>query len=207
MMNGNLPMPNHPSLDNIARFRGIPPQVQPASAFRSIAMSNHEEEKSSASPSSPEEPAAQSSPARRGRGRVDLQSLWGRRYAQLVQFKETNGHCNVPQRYADNAELGRWVKDQRTFKIKGKLSEERIDLLNEIGFSWRIKCHDDFWEKMCKSLIAYKEAHGHCNVTSDAENIQLARWVDRQRRAKKNGKISEEKIRELEDIGFTWSSR
>lgn len=40
----------------------------------------------------------------------DFKSLWGKRYSQLKEFKRANGHCNVPQRYAANAELGRWVK-------------------------------------------------------------------------------------------------
>jgi hypothetical protein len=72
-----------------------------------------------------------------------VNSLWRKRYDQLIRFKEINGHCNVPQRYATNVELGRWVKDQRTFKTKGKLSQERIDLLNDIGFSWKLTCHSN----------------------------------------------------------------
>jgi hypothetical protein len=149
-----------------------------------------------------------SSPHPPRKTRVDLKSLWGRRYGQLVEFKEAHGHCNVPQRYAANVELGRWVKDQRTFKVKGKISQERIELLEEIGFQWKIKCHDDFWEKMCADLSAYKKANGHCNVSmSNTDNIQLARWVDRNRRARKNGKISEEKIQQLNDLGFCWTSR
>jgi hypothetical protein len=145
-------------------------------------------------------------PSKVGNARVDLKSLWGRRYGQLVEFKEAHGHCNVPQRYAANVELGRWVKDQRTFKVKGKISQERIELLEEIGFQWKIKCHDDFWEKMCADLTAYKKANGHCNVSmSNTDNIQLARWVDRNRRARKNGKISEEKIQQLNDLGFCWT--
>jgi hypothetical protein len=77
------------------------------------------------------------------KGHVDLNSLWRKRYGQLIRFKEINGHCNVPQRYATNVELGRWVKDQRTFKTKGKLYQERIDLLNDIGFSWKLTCHSN----------------------------------------------------------------
>eukprot|EP00956_Cyclotella_meneghiniana_P011167 scaffold15667_cov79-Cyclotella_meneghiniana.AAC.1 len=141
------------------------------------------------------------------RNRVDFNSLWHRRYAELLEFKEANGHCDIPQRYASNVELGRWVKDQRTFKKQGKLSQERIGLLDKIGFTWRVRSSDEFWNKMCKDLIAFKEANGHCKASmTNTTNLQLARWVDRQRRAKKEGKISDEKIQQLNDIGFNWIS-
>eukprot|EP00956_Cyclotella_meneghiniana_P021083 scaffold37961_cov79-Cyclotella_meneghiniana.AAC.5 len=141
------------------------------------------------------------------RKRVDFNTLWHRRYDELLEFKEANGHCNIPQRYASNVELGRWVKDQRTFKKQGKLSQERVGLLDKIGFTWKVRSSDDFWNKMCKDLIAYKEANGHCKVSmTNTTNLQLARWVDRQRRAKKEGKISDEKIQQLTDIGFSWKS-
>ncbi|KAL3791917.1 hypothetical protein HJC23_010777 [Cyclotella cryptica] len=144
----------------------------------------------------------------KSRARIDLRALWYKRYGELVEFHEANGHCDVPQRYAANIELGRWVKDQRTFQAKGMLSQERIELLNKIGFSWRIRCHNDFWEKRCREMVDYKNAHGHCNVSiSDPANCQLARWVDRQRRARKLGKISEERVKQLDDIGFIWSVR
>lgn len=155
---------------------------------------------------SPADQSSKSSPQRKAR--VDFKSLWGRRYAQLVEFKRVNGHCNVPQRYAANVELGRWVKDQRTFKVKGKLSEERISLLEDIGFQWRLKCHDDFWQKMCEDLKVFKTTNGHCDVSmSNADNIQLARWADRIRRSKRTGKISQERIKQLDELGFSWSGR
>jgi hypothetical protein len=60
-------------------------------------------------------------------------------YGQLIKYKEENGHCNVSQRCAANAKLGRWVKNLRRSKAKGELSQERIELLNAIGFKWRMR--------------------------------------------------------------------
>eukprot|EP00956_Cyclotella_meneghiniana_P011170 scaffold15667_cov79-Cyclotella_meneghiniana.AAC.4 len=153
-----------------------------------------------------DETTADQAKSQNSRKRNDFHALWNRRYAELLEFKEANGHCDIPQRYAANVELGRWVKDQRTFKKQGKLSQERIDLLDKIGFTWRVRSSDEFWNKMCKDLIAFKEANGHSKVSmTNTSNLQLARWVDRQRRAKKEGKISDEKIQQLTDIGFEWT--
>ena len=81
--------------------------------FPAAVPFNAEGEISSASPTSAvgnpaADPGSASSLTRNTR--LDFKSLWGKRYSQLKEFKQVNGHCNVPQRYAANAELGRWVK-------------------------------------------------------------------------------------------------
>lgn len=70
---------------------------------------------------------------------------WNDRYEQLLEFKKENGHCIVPQHYARNRALGKWVAKQREqyrFYREAKhsfLSEERIDLLKSVAFVWQIK--------------------------------------------------------------------
>ncbi len=60
-------------------------------------------------------------------------------------FFSQNGHCVVPQNYTKSNALGKWVAKQREQYCRyqeGKhsfLTEERIDLLNSIGFVWRLK--------------------------------------------------------------------
>eukprot|EP00978_Attheya_sp_CCMP212_P004734 scaffold10364_cov61-Attheya_sp.AAC.10 len=71
---------------------------------------------------------------------------WDFRYQQLLDFKGQNdGSVNVPQHYAANKSLGKWVAKQREqyrLKALGKhsfLNAERIELLNQVGFVWAIK--------------------------------------------------------------------
>ena len=53
------------------------------------------------------------------------------------------GHCRVPHGYADNRKLSWWVMNQRAqhqLIQQGRrswLTQERIDLLNAIGFNWK----------------------------------------------------------------------
>ena len=58
---------------------------------------------------------------------------WETRFKDLVQYKEVHGDCNVPRR---QGQLGIWVETQRNTHKKGKLSHDRIDRLNCIGFDW-----------------------------------------------------------------------
>lgn len=66
---------------------------------------------------------------------------WQERYQSLEVFQMTNGHCNVPSNFHDSS-LSNWVKNQRKqFKLfqagsNTTMSEERIYLLNSLGFNW-----------------------------------------------------------------------
>ena len=70
---------------------------------------------------------------------------WLRRYNELITFKQHHRHCNVPQTYAQNKPLGRWVQTQRNqyrFKCKGKpssMTADRQAALEKIGFEWSLK--------------------------------------------------------------------
>jgi hypothetical protein len=63
-----------------------------------------------------------------------LATAWNQMFGELVAFKKKNGHCNVPQQWEENRQLGLWVGTQR--RVKDRLSTERIAKLNSIGFEW-----------------------------------------------------------------------
>ena len=65
--------------------------------------------------------------------------LWDRQFEALIAYKEKVDDCNVPQRYEDNPTLGAWCNKQRIDKKKGKLSQDKIDRLDAIGFVWSFR--------------------------------------------------------------------
>ncbi|KAL3760424.1 hypothetical protein ACHAWU_005959 [Discostella pseudostelligera] len=76
-------------------------------------------------------------------------SIWQTRYNELKLYRAQNGHCMLPQSYIPNPKLGWWVMQQRrqyTLQQRGKKSsfdgpdgKKRIQLLNDIGFVWRVE--------------------------------------------------------------------
>ena len=64
------------------------------------------------------------------------ETQWLDMYNKLLEYKNSNGHCNVP--YKDG-ELGLWVSRQRKTYKSGALSNERIKLLEGINFAWSAK--------------------------------------------------------------------
>ena len=133
-------------------------------------------------------------------------------------YKEKHGDCNVPKGCAANTQLANWVDKQRqNYQLRNKskkswMTEERIAKLNNIGFEW--VCNEDAWETRFTQLVAYKEAHGHCNVPKNyGPNKQLGTWVNKQRQnyqlrnKGKKSSMTEERIAKLNEVGFKWKLR
>jgi hypothetical protein len=136
------------------------------------------------------------------------EEAWESKYSALVEYQRANGHCLVPtQSKDDQASLGHWVRTMRGKKRQGKLSEERIRRLEELGFSWdgQGERNRAKWESMYEALTAFQRAHGHCRVPrSTGDHNKLAHWVITQRHARRIGKLSAERVRRLDELGFRW---
>jgi len=129
------------------------------------------------------------------------EQAWQDMYSALVRYKAEHGDCNVPSNWPENKALPGWLSSQRTLRKSNKLSEERILLLNEVGFIWNL--HE--WEQSFLELSAFKDAHGDCDVPMKfPENPRLASWVSSQRSARKSGRLSEDRIKRLDELGFIW---
>lgn len=63
---------------------------------------------------------------------------WEDRFAELVSFRETYGHSNVPRTCAENLYpgMGTWVAEQRKEFKKGRLNENRRQQLESLGFEF-----------------------------------------------------------------------
>ena len=129
-----------------------------------------------------------------------FEETWMARFDELVDFKNDNGDCNVPY---SQGPLGMWVHSQRQSYKEGKLSQERVDLLDSIGFSW--EPFDEAWTTRFDELVDFKNDHGDCNVPQGQGSLGM--WVNRQREEVKAGRLSEERIELLESIGFEWILR
>ena len=89
--------------------------------------------------------------------------------AELVAYKAIHGHTNVSKNDNENKKLGKWVNTQRNAKTKDKLSEERVNKLNEIGFVWVINVD---WQYMFVSIVLI---YYTCFVNNILTNILVTR--------------------------------
>ena len=136
-----------------------------------------------------------------------LEHLWEQRIKRLQAYKSEHGHVLVPFDYetSDGFKLGVWVSQKRVAKSKGKLGDEQIQRLDDLGFVWDVLEH--LWEQGINRLQAYKSEHGHVLVPFDYETsdgFKLGVWVSQKRVAKSKGKLGDEQIQRLDDLGFVW---
>ena len=78
--------------------------------------------------------------------RAQRQSEWNACFQELKAYKADYGDCLVPTRFKDNPFLGKWVSTQRVQykkfqedKKSSNITEERIQMLEEIGFVFKLK--------------------------------------------------------------------
>jgi hypothetical protein len=136
-----------------------------------------------------------------------LATAWEKMFAALVVYRQTHGDCNVPIRWKGDPELGNWCRTQRSVFKRNALSQDRFKRLEQLGFVW-----DPFfaaWEEMFSELIAYKKAHGDCNVPKvgrGEDNAALGNWCSRQRFCYKSKQLAPDRITRMEQLGFVWDA-
>ena len=157
------------------------------------------------------------------------EAKWNRFISELIQYKAEFGNCLVPKCYPANQPLSTWVFGQRQQRRNflnpersSRITAEKIELLENIGFVWQAKSNQEWrkqdcerkqglveeaWQNHYKSLISYKEKHGHCRVPKTyGKNQALSSWVFRQRGSYKKmqeGKqhgMTTSRLKQLEDV-------
>ena len=135
---------------------------------------------------------------------------WDAQFQRLQAYKDVHRDVLVPSGYtsADGSNLGWWVWTQRSARVKGELSEDRIRRLDSLGFVWEVFSRE--WDVQFQRLLAYKDVHGDVRVPQNYKSedcSSLGRWVNNQRVAKSKGELCEDRIRRLESLGFVWDAR
>ena len=139
---------------------------------------------------------------------------WEKMYSQLKAFKNKHGHTNVAR--VHDTVLGEWVVNQRRFYSKNKLKPNRVLMLDQIGFKWKLMKprkdegmggnRDANWLRKYNMLVAFKQQYGHMEV-SVKDDATLLNWIYGQRVAYRDQTIQEERKQLLDRIGFDWTSR
>jgi hypothetical protein len=79
---------------------------------------------------------------------------------QVGIVDQQHGHCNATN--DSSPKLAKWVLHQRDLRRQGQLDEDRIRLLDDLGFVWNV--YKQSWDEKFNRLQAYKQEFGDCNV-------------------------------------------
>lgn len=125
-------------------------------------------------------------------------AMWEDRFRRLSEWRKIHGHCAVP---IAQGELGTWVSKQRQLRKRNKLSKEKIDALNSLGFTWSTA--EAEWEYKFKRLCEWTKERGHASVPFNEG--ELGWWVNTQRQTKRKGKLHPSREARLQSLGFVWN--
>ena len=100
-----------------------------------------------------------------------------------------------------------WLYHQQRYFREGKLSKDKIQALRDVGVTLKMTQRVS-WDARLMELIEFKRIHGHCNVPATwRHNKELGSWVGTQRKYKRTGKLSDERISALTSVGFEWEPK
>jgi hypothetical protein len=134
------------------------------------------------------------------------------RMEDLKRFKETHGHANVTIR--EDKSLGQFCNKMRhTHKNPGngkQLTNERIAAFDAMGFNWTSQEYvTRSFDDRINELEEYKKMHGYVNVKIH-EDRSLNQFCAGARHSLKQVekvgtmKLTKERIKRLDDLGFEW---
>jgi superfamily II DNA or RNA helicase len=125
---------------------------------------------------------------------------WRNSYEELKAFHAEEGHWSVPDEYRtlDGVNLKSWKGAQRTARRDGRLAEEKVRLLDRIGFPW--DPNHERWEARYAELARFFVTHWHLTLPSGP----LSSWRYQQAKKRRLGTLSDEAASRLDGIHPLW---
>ncbi|MFI3326447.1 MAG: helicase associated domain-containing protein, partial [Clostridia bacterium] len=123
-----------------------------------------------------------------------LDESWTRNYELVKSYGVENIKIST---VVDDFRMGYWCSVQRNNRKSGILSQERIDKLDKINFSWDVA--EDMWLKNYSELKNFVTANSR--LSKVVENSTLFNWIKGQIQAKSKDKLGEYKEKLLADLG------
>jgi hypothetical protein len=114
--------------------------------------------------------------------------------------------CLVRNKYEQDKSLGLWVMTQRGRHANNIMRQDRKELLDEIGFVWRVEksaITSAQWNKRYEKLVKFKRKNGNCLVPQrDEEDATLGMWASEQRVRHADNKMRPDRKELLDELEF-----
>jgi superfamily II DNA or RNA helicase len=143
-------------------------------------------------------------------------TAWEKNFSNYLRYIATGGDptcCDVNVEF-DGFRVGQWVRTQRQSFSKGTISVERIKKLSNVnGWLWKTP---DAWESAFNNYLLFVKESGDPALVKQSvpmatvmfNGSRVGLWVNTQRTAYANNKLSAERVKLLESVdGWVWSVR
>ena len=136
-----------------------------------------------------------------------MKKSWDKNYNELnLWVNENNRFPSGSSQNNIEKQLGIWANTQRLNKRTNKLSQNKIDKLNNIqGWFWNLNI--EVWDQNFEKLKIWVSKNNKIpsGSSKNDEEKQLGKWCGDQRFNKKKNKLKQNKIEKLNNIiGWYW---
>ncbi|MGW1018721.1 Helicase associated domain protein [Streptomyces niveus] len=134
-----------------------------------------------------------------------LNESWTATYQEVQRLAQEQGHFAFDESVltARGVAVLNWCTVQRTRRRAGKLTTQRIDLLNAIGFPW--DGAQDRWMRRYRDLeTIYDQRKSLLRLSATTPE---ARWLEGQRVAHRNGRLASWQINLMKKVGIDFAGR
>ena len=155
----------------------------------------------------------------------EIGMVWGnvRDLAWEKNLQEARKYCELHRNLTANVNdvtesgfrIGAWLCQLRFYRKnnvqQNYLTKERIAQLDALGMIWDVPDH--LWQKNYLSAMEYYLAHGNLDVPTKfvtEDGIKLGQWlrtIREVRAGKRSGQLTDEQIRQLDQIGMVWTGK
>ena len=153
---------------------------------------------------------------------------WEDMIPRLRDYQEVFGNTNVAA--TNDPELYDWVRKLRNnyaYQVQNvtdhtgkrpRLSEEKLQVLKELNFSWDTK-RGSRWQRLLRKLKAFQSEYGHTYVDFDHKDGELYKWTKHLRYTYRHQalnvttsharrpRLADSKMKDLNDLGFDWEMK
>lgn len=138
--------------------------------------------------------------------------IWLDRADEAEGYYKVHGTLSMPNKtlFHDGVNMFQWVHHQKKLYKLGELSAYQIARLEGMGIQWIKPKKITDWDMAYSYAEQYFEENGHLFVPKKyiiSDGFELGEWIHEQRSRYlgiSRGKISDDQIDMLEDIGMFW---
>ena len=138
---------------------------------------------------------------------------WWDGFAALQQFHARHGHTDfgndhlsedVTEEDGHPYRLGRWAERTRAVHRAGRLPQDRLDALDELGFD--VHPHAVDWAIGLRAARDFHARHGHLEPVRSlrVDDVDLRAWLDKQRERAQSGELQPRRRAALDELGMRW---
>ncbi|MFF4344300.1 Helicase associated domain protein [Kitasatospora sp. NPDC001540] len=130
---------------------------------------------------------------------------WQRALRAARAYHARTGHLRPPTRHIeDGYQLESFINRTRKRRREGKLTDQQIADLDALGMEWEPEAAD--WQRALDIARAFHARTGHLRPRDKhvEDGFGLYTWLYRQRRRRRDGKLTEQQIADLDALDMVW---